>query len=310
MGILLARVRSVRMVALLSAVLILGSCATSWSTIGFGPDRASNNAAETTLTTANVAGLTEAWTAAVPGSTNGSPPVVANGAVFVAAGSLLAFSANGSTGCAGTPKVCQPVWTAADGGTASPSTAGNVVYTVSPGLLTAYDARGTTNCSGTPKTCTPLWTATIGSAAASPAVANGKVYVRSDKLYAFDAAGTTGCSGTPKTCAPLWTASGPSPAGSSTPAWATRFAPLTAPGFRVAPAHPRHVSRSGPIRPAPSRCARFTAATWPGPRRSPVAASSPWAWTAAPWPWGRSSSSASTPPVPAAARAHRWSACR
>ena len=118
-----------------------------------------------------------------------------------------------STGCAGTPKLCTPLWTATTGGSVSaPAVVNGVVYVGSDDRkLYAFDAAGVTGCSGAPKSCTPLWTATtVGRVESAPTVVNGVVYVgagvhdAASALYAFDAAGVTGCAGTPKTCAPLW----------------------------------------------------------------------------------------------------------
>jgi hypothetical protein len=162
------------------------------------------------------------WTAAVSGSSlDGSAPAVVNGVVYVTTftattgvGELYAFDANGVTNCSGSPKVCQPLWTAPAGVSyASPTVANGVVYLSSTANsdLEAFDANGVTNCSGTPKVCNPLWSATAGGS--TPAVANGIVYVSSSptsttlgRLYAFSASGTTNCSGTPTICNPLWSA--------------------------------------------------------------------------------------------------------
>jgi outer membrane protein assembly factor BamB len=76
-------------------------------------------------------------------------------------GKLHAFDAGGCPGEPTTP--CDPLWTAATGGTAiesSPTVVNGVVYIGSyDGKLCAFDAAGVTNCSGSPKTCQPLWTA-------------------------------------------------------------------------------------------------------------------------------------------------------
>jgi outer membrane protein assembly factor BamB len=145
---------------------------------------------------------------------NKSSPAVANGVVYIgsANGSLYAFDAAGNTNCSGTPKTCNPLWTATTGGAvqSSPTIVNGVVYVGSSDTkLYAFDATGTTGCSGTPKTCNPLWTGATGAGIdqSTPAVANGVVYIGSfdNNLYAFDATGTTGCSGTPKTCNPLLT---------------------------------------------------------------------------------------------------------
>jgi hypothetical protein len=143
-------------------------------------------------------------------------------------GRLFAFDAGGTIGCSGTPKTCEPLWSAVSGAVdSSPAISNGVVYVNDftthgeeppTGTLRAFDAAGVTGCSGVPKTCAPLWTAEIGPSRSSPAVANGVVYVVVNAtLSAFDAAGTTGCSGTPKVCSPLWTAS-PGGITSSSPA--------------------------------------------------------------------------------------------
>ena len=120
-------------------------------------------------------------------------PAVAYGIVYVGSGpcggSLLAFSAAGTTNCAGTPKTCRPLWSAPVADAASPSVANGVVYTGSgDSHLYAFSAAGTSHCAGTPKTCTPLLAIATGSGiASSPAIANGVVYVASTdgKLYAI-----------------------------------------------------------------------------------------------------------------------------
>jgi hypothetical protein len=125
----------------------------------------------------------------------------------------LAFSAQGTANCSGTPTVCQPLWSATMGtttSTSSPVVSGGVVYTESSdNKLFAFDANGVTDCSGTPTTCSPLWTAALAGTPEydSPAVANGIVFAPSSGdpgLQAFDANGVVNCSGTPTTCSPLW----------------------------------------------------------------------------------------------------------
>lgn len=146
-----------------------------------------------------------------------SSPAVVDGVVYIASadGRLYAFDAQGNSGCGGSPRMCNPLWTGSIGDQggfnvfSSPTVVNGVVYVGSnKHMLHAFDASGTTNCGGLPKSCAPLWTGTTGGPTNnSPAVANGKVYVGGGpKLYTFDAAGTTSCSGVPKTCTPLWTA--------------------------------------------------------------------------------------------------------
>ena len=114
-------------------------------------------------------------------------PVTSQNVLYVGTtnGKLVAASANGTTNCSGSPKVCQPLWTASFPGLVAaftPVVAGDVVYDtfintgLTSGELAAFDATGTTNCSGTPKVCQPLWTAPVVSAA-PPNVDHGTVFV-------------------------------------------------------------------------------------------------------------------------------------
>jgi outer membrane protein assembly factor BamB len=173
------------------------------------------------------------WTAATGGPVDSSPAVAfADGTVYVGSddGKLYAFDAAGATNCAGTPKTCDPLWTAATGGPvnsspaiANPTSAvpGGIVYVGSEDdELYAFSATGTINCSGIPKTCGPVGSATTGGdVSSSPAVvAKDVLYVGAGdgKLYAFDPRGTTNCSvGIPATCSPLWSATAGAPISSS-----------------------------------------------------------------------------------------------
>jgi outer membrane protein assembly factor BamB len=132
---------------------------------------------------------------------------VAGGVAYTTSedGTLYASDAAGQMKCGGTPKVCDPLWTAAAGGT--PVAGDGRVYTMDDSrLLRVFDAAGQTNCAGSPKVCTPLWTAQVppspgGSTFDVPAVAYGRVYLGS---AVYDASGVTNCSGTPTVCDPLW----------------------------------------------------------------------------------------------------------
>jgi hypothetical protein len=204
--------RSRRIVAslLLGALaLVVSGC--DWVTLGYNSSRTGYNPAEFTIGTGNASTLHEAWSAAIgPGPTDQSAatwsPVVGPNAVFVGTkdGVLRAFDRNGNTGCGGSPKICQPLWTATIGGEPlTPSVVGGTVYVTASNTLYAFDAAGTRSCSGAPKTCRPLWTA--APALDSPVVANGVLYASTGpRIAAFDAAGITGCSGAPKRCQPLW----------------------------------------------------------------------------------------------------------
>jgi hypothetical protein len=169
------------------------------------------------------------WSYSVPGGLNHGDPTVANGILYVAGNlyqpggqGLAAFDATGSTNCSGTPKICQPLWTAPVAAITAPAVANGVVYvsTDAYGItLQAYDASGKTNCSGAPTVCQPLWSGQTASTSlfvggGQPAVAGGHVYVTASSdfptpfstLFAFDASGGPNCSGTPRVCQPLWSA--------------------------------------------------------------------------------------------------------
>ena len=64
------------------------------------------------------------WSATVGGNGSAPPaaPAVANGVVYAGAddGTVRAFDATGTTGCAGTPKVCAPLWTTKVSGIVGP----------------------------------------------------------------------------------------------------------------------------------------------------------------------------------------------
>jgi outer membrane protein assembly factor BamB len=124
---------------------------------------------------------------------------IANGRLYAAIGEaytgISVFDATGVQGCAGTPKVCQPLWTAPVSGrqaTGAPVVANGVVYvntngSTSPdiavdGRVQAFDAAGVQGCTGTPTVCQPLWTRNVSSdpsitVAGSPVVVDGAVYV-------------------------------------------------------------------------------------------------------------------------------------
>ena len=184
------------------------------------------NATESMISASNVSTLTEAYI----GSLSGIPssPVVAGGTVYVETDSkLYAFPAEGTSSCPGSPRHCQPLWTASTpgggGGVAggAPAVANGIVYVQTGSGINAYDAAGSSNCSGTPKVCQPLWE--YFNANSSPTVFNGVVYAASgsgnDAVAGFDAAGNQNCTGTPKVCQPIWTGTGSgSTASASTPA--------------------------------------------------------------------------------------------
>ncbi len=151
------------------------------------------------------------WSA--PGVSDQWAPAVANGVVYIGGGGspggIAAFSANGTTGCSGTPVVCQPLWAGNAGSTAitAPAVVKGVVYV---GANTHLDAFSTAGCGAA--TCQPQWQGTLANfVSASPAVAGGVAYVVTGgdgTLYAFSTA----------THALLWTAAIPAGGDNSSPA--------------------------------------------------------------------------------------------
>jgi len=136
------------------------------------------------------------WRSNPPDSQTFGPagPSIANGFVYAPSQQLqgvAVFDAAGSTGCSGTPKLCNQLWTYVTNGdvNGSAAVANGVLYVGSfDNTFSAFDAAGNTGCSGSPKICQPLWTFTTGNDIfSSPAVAGGFVYVGSNdgKLYAF-----------------------------------------------------------------------------------------------------------------------------
>ena len=173
---------------------------------------------------------TSMWTDSTPPNNTNESPAVANGVVYNDSefgSTLSAFDANGITNCSGSPKVCEPLWTASPspGGDSSVLVVNGVAYVggmgSNAGRVEAFDASGVTNCSGSPKTCQPLWTSSSNIGFSSPAVANGVLYAMGEdaRLYAFSANGTRNCSGKPTTCTPLWTAAMGSPSTGTIQAW-------------------------------------------------------------------------------------------
>ena len=180
------------------------------------------------------------WTGLLgDGTINVSPPAIAGGNVYLTAATydtyaVLAFDADGQQGCAGDPKVCQPLWTATLGETApyisdgrrSPSVAdGRVFVSGYDNAVHVFDAAGQAACSGSPKQCGELWTAAVPlncidpsnfsvCGVSTPAVSGGHIYVSASGsgdtggVYVFDASGMSSCSGSPKVCAPLWRTNG------------------------------------------------------------------------------------------------------
>lgn len=194
-------------VAVLAVGMVAGGC--DWNQLGYNSGHAGDNSLEASITPTNVSTLAEHFSASDGTSDDASPEAVVNGILYASdASGIEAYSAGGTTGCAGSPATCAPLWTYATGaiGTDVPAVLNGVVYVSSSSQLEAFDASGQTNCSGTPLVCQPLWTAP--GAFGSPTVSGGSVFVTSSKaLEVFDAAGKTNCSGSPTICGPIWTSS-------------------------------------------------------------------------------------------------------
>ena len=189
-----------------TAVAFLSAC--DWGQLGYGSEHTGSSPDNTVSKSAVQSGsLLPDWTA-VTGGAGVSSPAISGGVAFVVARDerLYAFDAAGSTGCAGAPKTCTPLWTSGPLGEfvrSSPAAGGGKVYvSTRDGQLMAFDSTGTASCSGAPKVCSPVWTATLpGKAIGSPSVAGGRAYIVStatdaDAISVFDAG-----SG-----APLWSA--------------------------------------------------------------------------------------------------------
>ena len=176
---------------------------------------------ESTLSAANVRGLTRAWSG-FTGASNGvvpSVPVVGGGAVYTTVTSTLeAFDASGASGCSGTgaARTCSPLWTARLSSffDNSPAIANGMVFAgggdsfTGAGKLFAFDAAGSQGCGGSPRTCAPLWIGDLACCEISaPVVVGNTVYVTASdgELAAFDVNGGPNCTmATPKVCQPLW----------------------------------------------------------------------------------------------------------
>ena len=136
---------------------------------------------------------------------------------------LEVFDAHGSLNCAGSPAVCQPLWSAQlnQGSVlALDAVAYGNVYALSDGQVAVFDLSATSGCSGSPKVCQPArlirWGGGTGGLAdldmssrgSSLTIANGVGFVglgfNGGRLVGFDVRSTAGCSGSPFVCPILW----------------------------------------------------------------------------------------------------------
>jgi hypothetical protein len=206
-----------RSAAAAAAVLVVGFLAggCDWNQLGAFSGHGGDNALETAITPSNVSTLTVQFSASDGTSGPVVPQADVAGVLYASdANGVEAYSADGTTGCSGSPLACTPLWSYPTGilpsVDASPgriAVLNGVAFVSTTSALEAFDANGTTNCGGTPKVCQPLWSAP--GSFDSPTLSNGTVYVTSSTgLKAFDEAGQTDCAGTPKVCSPVWTAPG------------------------------------------------------------------------------------------------------
>lgn len=169
--------------------LVVVAAACDWTTVGFDASRSGWNAPDTALTPANVATLTQKWTAAL-GSTSGSDPVVVGGKVFASssavdatAGALRSFDAKGVTGCTGpSPATCTPLWSVdyppgdifpnLPTTVSAPTVTGGIVAV---GLQTLHRFGGTAIAAYNAGTGAPAFSAT-GGGYPSLAAASGRIF--------------------------------------------------------------------------------------------------------------------------------------
>ncbi|MGI9601110.1 MAG: PQQ-binding-like beta-propeller repeat protein [Acidimicrobiales bacterium] len=151
------------------------------------------------------AGCEADWTAPLAGGS--AVPTIADDRVYVTTGGapsrLEVFDALGVENCAGTPAVCEPLWTANLGfEPLNPHTAtvarDRVYAPTGQGRVRVFDAAGLDGCSGDPVLCQPLWVIDTGDTGrlSTIAASDGRGYVSSPTAtYVFDLepCGTSPC---------------------------------------------------------------------------------------------------------------------
>jgi glucose dehydrogenase len=141
-------------------------CAGDWPQFRFIPSHTGFNAAETTLSLANVGKLTRFWSRPISGGEVSSSPAVVQGMVYVGSGDGKVYALYGASGAV--------KWTRAlgSGTDASPAVAFGVVYI-------SFDSGNESFVAAlVAATGAVKWTRPVGLAAtSSPAVDNGLVYV-------------------------------------------------------------------------------------------------------------------------------------
>ena len=177
---------------LVALLVVATGC--DWAQLGFDAAHTGSQPVERTIGPANVAGLTQRWSAQIAERRTPISPAVVGGVVYMV-GTGFVYAVDANTGVRR--------WKAPVSGffPSSPAVSDGVVF-VAGDRLQAFAAGG---CGAT--TCAALWTSdpfpppspSTPVLSGSPVVSGGVVYVDALRLFAFDA---SGC-GSP-TCAPLW----------------------------------------------------------------------------------------------------------
>ena len=152
-----------RSIGVCLAVLAVGLLASGcdWTQFGYGSGH-DGYSPDSTITPANVSSLALQFTLSTGAGGDITGEAEANGVLYAvfypstaSPVTLDAFSANGTTGCGGTPVTCNPLWSASLGvASNSLSSSGKiavdngVVYVGGGPGLEAFDANGQTNCCG------------------------------------------------------------------------------------------------------------------------------------------------------------------
>ena len=200
--------RATVLVVAVGLTMSLAGC--QWMSTGWDASGSASNTVETHLGVANVASLHEDWRADPgTGQDAGITPVATGNELIAVAktnattAELDAYAADGSTGCSGVPRTCQPAWHTSGTSFSQPLAADGVVYVDNGGVLAAYDATGVQNCSGSPRVCLPLWTGT--GAGGHPILEDGQIYVAGTGEIDAYTTDTSACTGSPMVCHPVAT---------------------------------------------------------------------------------------------------------
>lgn len=216
-------------------LLAIGVAGCGWTYPGYDAAATRNNPFESTITAANVSGLTEQWRAPA----TWGHVLVNKGRVYTTVGvpgpagfalaKLVAYDLGGKAGCSGSPKICSPLLTFGDPGCNACfpgyGISGDTLYRWvgqdSPSGVAAFDAAGLHGCDSQTGVCEPVRTYSIPGVlnspfgAIPPIVVDGRLYVVSSSggkgvLSAFDANGVQSCTPSPVVCSSLWTTQVPS----------------------------------------------------------------------------------------------------